>query len=460
MGKQSDKSMAEKNWSPHTIDAQEQQLLEIADKVLDRAKANGATAAEVSLGHGKGMSVNVRNGEVETVEYNRDKSLGITVYFDHRSGSSNTTDYADTALASCVDAACNIARYTEEDEFNGLAEYELLATEFPDLDLHYPWHLEMDEAIDLATRCEQSALAQDSRITNTEGGSLSSHDGADLYANSHGFRGLSRSSRHSISCSVIAGEGEGMQRDYWYDSCRDQTEMRSPESVGKETAARTVRRLGARKATTGTYPVIYEPMVAASLLSHLISAISGSSLYRRASFLLDSKGEKLFKDRIRIHEQPLLKKAPGSASFDNEGVATKPRDIVNGGVLNDYVLSSYSARKLGTQTTGNAGGVHNLTIDPTEDIGLEDMIQSMGTGLVVSELIGFGINNVTGDYSRGAFGFWVENGEIAYPVQEFTIAGNLRDMFMGIEVVGSDFDVRRSTRAGSILVGEMTVAGA
>jgi len=236
--------------------------------------------------------------------------------------------------------------------------------------------------------------------------------------------------------------------------------MHTPESVGLETARRTVRRLGARKATTGSCPVIYEPMVAASLLSHLISAISGSSLYRRASFLVDSKGEQLFKDNIRIHEQPLLKKASGSAIFDNEGVATRARDIVSDGVLNDYVLSSYSARKLGTQTTGNAGGVHNLTIDPTEDVGLEEMIKSMGTGLVVSELIGFGINNVTGDYSRGAFGFWVENGEIAYPVQEFTIAGNLRDMFMGIEVVGSDFDSRRSTRAGSILIGEMTIAGA
>ncbi len=451
---------ASQNWSPQPINPQEQTLLDIADKVLTRASSKGASSAEVSLGHGKGMSVNVRNGEVETVEYNRDKSLGVTVYFGHRSGSSNTTDYADDALESCVDAACNIARYTEEDEFNGLADPALLATEFPDLDLYYPWQVEMNEAIELATRCEQAALNADSRITNTEGGSLSSHDGADLYGNSNGFRGLSRSSRHSISCSVIAGKGDNMQRDYWYDSCRDRSEMRSAESVGEETARRTVRRLGAKKATTGTYPVIYEPMVATSLLSHLISAISGSSLYRRASFLVDSKGKKLFQDNIRIHEQPLLQKAAGSASFDNEGVATRTRDIVTSGVLNDYVLGSYSARKLGTQTTGNAGGVHNLTIDPTEDVGLEEMIAAMGTGLVVSELIGFGINNVTGDYSRGAFGFWVENGEIAYPVQEFTIAGNLRDMFMGIEVVGSDFDPRRSTRSGSILIGELTVAGA
>ncbi|MGB5706876.1 MAG: metalloprotease PmbA [Arenicellales bacterium] len=446
-------------WHPAPIDSQECTLLEIAELALSRAANKGATGAEVSMGHGQGISVTVRRGQVETVEHNRDKSLGVTVFFEHRSGSADTTDYSATAVESCVDAACNIARFTEQDEFNGLAEPDLLATEFPELDLYHPWDLDMEQAIELAQRCEQAALEQDKRITNTEGGSISSHHGSDLYANSNGFRGLSRNSRHSTSCSVIAGEGDGMQRDFWFDSCRDRNDLMLPEEVGKETARRTLRRLGARKIRTGDYPVIYEAPVAGSLMSHLVSAINGSSLYRQASFLLDSKGEQIFSRQIRIHEQPLLKKASGSASFDNEGVATKPRDIVSNGVLNEYVLNSYSARKLGLQTTGNAGGVHNLTIDSTINGGLEDLLSQMGTGLLVSELIGFGVNTVTGDYSRGAFGFWVENGKIEYPVQEFTIAGNLRDMFRSIEAVASDVDTRRSTRTGSLLISKLTVAG-
>lgn len=451
--------MKQSTWQPIPIDSQEQTLLDIAEMALGNAEKNGATAAEVSLGHGQGISVTVRRGEVETVEYNRDKSLGVTVYFEHKSGSANTTDYAPAAVESCVDAACNIARFTEQDEYNGLADPALLATEFPDLDLYHPWELEMDLAIELAQRCEQAALEQDDRISNTEGGSISSHHGADLYANSNGFRGFARSSRHNTSCSVIAGEGDTMQRDFWFDSCRDRDDLLPPEEVGKESARRTLRRLGAKKLRTGDYPIVFEAPVASSLLSHLVSAINGSSLYRQASFLLDAKGEQIFGKDIRIHEQPLLKKASGSATFDNEGVTTQTRDIVTQGVLNGYVLNSYSARKLGMQTTGNAGGVHNLTIDPTVDGGLQDLLAQMGSGLLVTELIGFGINIVTGDYSRGAFGFWVENGKIDYPVQEITIAGNLRDMFMSIEGVGADVDIRRSTRTGSILVRNMTVAG-
>lgn len=451
--------MKQSTWQPIPIDSQEQTLLDIAEMALGNAEKNGATAAEVSLGHGQGISVTVRRGEVETVEYNRDKSLGVTVYFEHKSGSANTTDYAPAAVESCVDAACNIARFTEQDEYNGLADPALLATEFPDLDLYHPWELEMDLAIELAQRCEQAALEQDDRISNTEGGSISSHHGADLYANSNGFSGFARSSRHSSSCSVIAGEGDAMQRDFWFDSCRDRDDLLPPEEVGKESARRTLRRLGAKKLRTGDYPIVFEAPVASSLLSHLVSAINGSSLYRQASFLLDAKGEQIFAKDIRIHEQPLLKKASGSATFDNEGVTTQTRDIVNQGVLNGYVLNSYSARKLGMQTTGNAGGVHNLTIDPTVDGGLQDLLTQMGSGLLVTELIGFGINIVTGDYSRGAFGFWVENGKIDYPVQEITIAGNLRDMFMSIEGVGADVDIRRSIRTGSILMRNMTVAG-
>jgi len=447
------------NWRPEPINPDEQILINVADKAIEMAVAAGATAAEVSLGNGAGLSVTVRQGEVETIEYNRDKSLGISVYFGHRSGSANTTDYGDEALQRCVDAASNIARFTEEDEFGGLADVDKLATEFPDLDLYHPWEVEMEQAIDIATRCEQTALEYDKAISNTEGGSLSSHYGSDVYANSLGFCGISRSSHHSISSSVLVGSGDRMQRDYWYDSCRHRDDLMSPEVVGRETARRALRRLDARKMQTGNFPVIYEAPVAASLFSHFTSAINGAALYRKASFLLDSKGAQIFPENIRIHEQPLLPRASGSAAFDKEGVATRTHDLVRDGILMDYVLGSYSARKLGLETTGNAGGVHNLTIDSTTDGNLADMISDMGTGLVVSELIGHGVNNVTGDYSRGAFGFWVENGEIQYPVQELTIAGNLRDMFRAIAAVGADVDARRGTRTGSVLISNMTIAG-
>lgn len=453
-----------KCWQPEAINAQEQVLLDVAALALALTKKSGASAAEVSLGNGEGLSVSVRHGDVETVEYNRDKSLGITVYFGHRSGSASTTDYARGAIQRCVDAASNIARFTEEDSFNGLAAVEHLAAEFPELDLYYPWNSEMDQAINIAKRCEQAALEYDAAITNSEGGSFCSHHGADVYANSNGFCGLSRSSRHSISSAVLAGSGDDMHRDYWYDTSCDRNDLAAPESIGVAAARRALRRLGARRMRTGNYPVIYQPEVASSLLSHLINAINGGSLYRKASFLVASKGRQLFRDNIHIHEQPLLKKAAASASFDNEGVATRARDIVADGVLMDYVLGSYAARKLGLQTTGNCGGVRNLTIDPTvnstEKGGLDALIKQMDCGLVVAELIGQGVNNVTGDYSRGAFGFWVEHGEIQYPVQEMTIAGNLRDMFMAIEAVGDDVDTRGGTRTGSILVGNMTVAGA
>ncbi len=446
-------------WQPVPVDDRESNLLAVAELALAHGKSIGASAAEASLGNDRGISVTVRNGEVETVEHHRDKSLGVTLYFGQRSGNASTTDFSADAVRACVEAAGRIARYTEEDPFSGLADPDRLARELPDLDLNHPWDVSMEEAIDLAQRCEQAALDSDARISNTEGGSLSSHHGSDLYVNSNGFQGLSRSSRHGYSCSVIAGQGDAMQRDYWYDSRRDRNELVSPEAVGTEAARRTLRRLGARKARTMTCPVIFESSVASSLLSHLVSAISGTSLYRKSSFLVDSLGKQLFPGNIHIHEQPLLRGAAGSASFDNEGVATQTRDIVAGGILEGYLLGSYSARKLGMETTGNAGGVHNLTIDPTMDDGLEELVREVGNGLLVTELIGYGINNVTGDYSRGAFGFLVENGEIAAPVQEMTIAGNLRDMFMGLEAVGADVDTRRNMRTGSILVGKMTVAG-
>jgi PmbA protein len=434
-------------------------LLDVASFALENAKKQGATMAEVSIGQGQGMSVTVRKGEVETVEHNRDKSIGLTVYFGHRSGSASSTDFSEAAILSSVSSACNIARYTEEDEFNGLADADRMATEFPDLDLYHPWDVSMDEAIEIATQCEASALKSDQRISNSEGATVSSHDGSDLYANSHGFRGCSRGSRHSVSCSVIAGEGDGMQRDYWYDTQRRSEDLDSPEKIGEETGRRTVRRLDAGKVKTGEYPVIFEPSVSNSLISHLNSAISGSSLYRKASFLLDYQGKKIFRDDINIYEQPRLKRASGSSAFDGEGVATRENRIIEDGVLQQYLLSSYSARKLGLETTGNAGGVHNLCLDATIDGGLEEMIGSLKKGIVITELIGFGVNNVTGDYSRGAFGFFVENGNISHPVQEFTIAGNLKDIFQNISAVGSDINDKRNIRCGSILIDNITVAG-
>ena len=446
-------------WNPRPGSELEQKILDVAEIALQEAATKGASMAEMGVGQGQGMSVTVRNGEVETVEHNRDKSLAVTVYFGHRTGTASTTDFSEQAIRQSVSSACNIARFTEEDEFNGLAEPDLLATEFPDLDLFHPWELAMDQAIDVAADCEQAALQYDKHISNTEGATLSSHHGVDLYANSNGFRGLSRGSRHSTSCSVIAGSGNSMHRDYWYDSVRDAADLMPSRAVGEEAARRTIRRMGARKIQTGEYPVIFEPTVANSLLSHLISAISGASLYRKASFLLDKAGEQIFPKTVRIHEQPHLLKSAGGASYDGEGVVTTARDIVADGVLKGYVLDSYAARKLNTTTTGNAGGVHNLEIQPTSQHGLEGLIGQMERGLVVSELIGFGVNTVTGDYSRGAFGFWVENGEVQYPVQEFTIAGNLTQIFSNIVSVGADIDQRRNIRAGSIMIGKMTIAG-
>ena len=438
----------------------ERKIIDVAEIALAQASQLGASMAEAGVGQSQGMSVTVRNGEVETVEHNRDKCVAVTVYFGHRSGTASSTDFSEQAIRQSVASACNIARFTEPDDCNGLAERDLLATDFPDLELFHPWQPAMDQAIEIATNCERAALDFDARISNTEGATISSHHGVDLYATSDGFRGLARGSRHSAVCSVIAGQGDAMQRDHWYDSARDAADLIEPRAVGEEAARRTLRRLGARKVRTGEYPVIFEPTVANSLLSHLVGALSGANLYRKASFLLDKAGKRIFPDSIRIHEQPHLPKSPGGASFDGEGVATAARDLVTAGVLQGYVLNSYTARKLNTRTTANAGGVRNLEIQPTTGDGLEALITEMKRGVVVSELIGFGVNTVTGDYSRGAFGFWVENGEIQYPVQEFTIAGNLSQMFQNIVAVGADVDQRRNIRSGSILIGKMTVAGA
>ncbi|MFP5506701.1 MAG: metalloprotease PmbA [Gammaproteobacteria bacterium] len=426
--------------------------------VLDESKACGASAAEAGVSLEAGLSVTVRLGEVETLEYHRDRGVGVTVYFGQRKGSASTSDFAPQALRETVRAACDIARYTNEDDCAGLADAALMAKDIPDLDLCHPWAIDAAGGIELAQRCEAAARDADARITNSEGATLSSHQGLRVYGNSHGFIAGYPSSRHSLSCSVIAGRDEHMQRDYWYDVARRHEDLDSAEHIGRLAAERTLRRLEGRKLGTRQVPVIFAAEIATGLFRSFVSAVRGSSLYRKSSFLLDHLGKPVFPDFVHIHEQPHLRGALGSAPFDSEGVATGARDLIAGGVLQGYVLDSYSARKLGMQTTGNAGGVHNLSVDPG-GLDAEGLLREMGTGLLVTELMGQGVNLVTGDYSRGAAGFWVENGVVQYPVEEITIAGNLKDMFMNIVAIGSDVEHRGNYRTGSVLIERMTVAG-
>jgi PmbA protein len=436
----------------------ESELQSVVNLALEQAASAGADQAEASASIGDGLSISVRMGELETIEHTRDRGLVVNVYYGKRSGSASTSDYSAAAVIDAVKSACSIASFTEEDSASGLADQQDLATEFPDLDLYHPELIDVDEEIQRALACESSARQFDSRINNSEGASISIDRGADYFATSHGFAGSSRRTRYGISCAVIGQTDQGMQRDYWYDSVRKRSDLASAEEVGLAAARRTIRRLDGRKLKTGKMPVIFEAPVASSLISHFIGAISGGALYRKSSFLLDQKGQQVFPEFMRIHEQPLLKSAMGSSAYDNEGVATANRDIVQDGVLQDYVLSSYSARRLGLHTTGNAGGVHNLSVE-SGNLDLPGLLGSMSSGLLVTELVGHGVNPVTGDYSRGAAGFWVENGEIQYPVEEITIAGNLKDMFLQIEAIGSDIDTRGNTRCGSILLADMTIAG-
>lgn len=433
-------------------------LEQAAGLALAQAKKLGASAAEVGLSHSKGLSVSVRQRDVETLEHNNDTGLGITVYFGQSKASSSTSDLSQSAIIEAVQAACNIASHTQADEAAGLADAALMATDLADLSLYHPWDLSVEQAIALATECEAAGLDADSRISNSEGATVSSHHGTRIYANSHGFIGLTNSSRHSVSASLIARDERGMQRDYWYDVARDAADLSTAASVGAKAAERTLARLGAGEVKTGKYPVLFSPEVAPSLFGQLISAIRGSALYRKASFLLDKQGEQIFPEFIHIHEQPHLLKAMGSAMFDAEGVATQPRDIIADGILQGYVLDSYSARRLGLQTTANAGGVHNLTVDSTVADGFDALVKRLDKGIIVTETMGMGVNIVNGDYSQGAAGFWVENGQIQYPVDEFTIASNLQDMFAGIQAVGSDVDVRGNIRCGSVLLDTMTIA--
>lgn len=433
-------------------------LQQLAEDVLKHARDKGATACEVDVSEGFGQSVGVRCDEVETIEFNRDKGVGITVYAGQRKGYASTSDFSAQALRETVEAAINIARFTAEDDCAGLADAALMAKDCPDLDLFHPWALSVEDAIETARRCEQAAFDASPKISNSEGASISTQQAQFVSANSLGFMGGYPTSRHYISCSVIAGEQDAMQRDDWYTTHRNAAQLDDPLRVGRIAAERAVARLGGRKVKTGEFPVLFEAPLAAGLLGSLVHAASGGALYRKSSFLLDHLGKRVMPEFVQISERPHIQCGLGSASFDSDGVATRDREIVTDGILQGYFLSTYSARKLGMQTTGNAGGSHNLIIRPG-DLDLDGLLARMGRGLFLTELLGHGINYVTGDYSRGAAGYWVENGKIAYPVEEITIAGNLKAMLGGIVAVGNDVLVRGSKQSGSILIDRMTVAG-
>ncbi len=436
----------------------QQELSEIVADLLQEAERQGATSAEAGLSVDNGLSVTARLGEVETIEYHCDQSLAVTVYDGQRKGSASSNDFSKASVQETVSAALSIARYASEDPYAGLPDKERLATEFQDLDLSHPWALDTEQAISMAIECEDNARQFDSAITNSEGASINTHQGMRVLGNSLGFLQAYPSTRHSISCSVLAGQDDAMQRDYWYSVARNSQALESAAEVGRKSAERTLQRLGATSLSTRQCPVMFAAEVASSLVGSLIGAVSGGNLYRKSTFLLDALDTQIMPEFMHIHEQPFLKSALGSANYDVEGVATQARDIVQQGVLKSYVLSSYSARKLGMQTTGNAGGVHNLTVDSGE-LDFAAMLKQMDRGLLVTEMMGQGVNMVTGDYSRGASGFWVENGAIQYPVEEITIAGNLKDMFKNFVTVGNDVDLRGNIRCGSILIEQMSVAG-
>ena len=432
-------------------------LERVAAAVLDAARAGGATAAETEVSQAVGQSVTVRKGDVETIAYNRDKGIGVTVYVGARRGHASSADFSDDAIGATVDKALAIARYTAEDPCAGLADPDRLARAWPDLDLYHPWELSVDAAIALGREAEAAALAVDPRISNSEGATASRGESEFVYANSLGFSGGYRSSRHHIDCAVIGDADGAMQRDYWYTAARAPSELLPAADVGRIAGERTARRLGARQLGTLECPVLFEAPEAGDLLGSFVHAVSGGSLYRKSSFLLDSLGAQVFAPHVNIREEPHLLRARGSAPFDNEGVETQRRDVVANGVLQGYFLGSYSARKLGLRSTGNAGGTHNLVVPGTED--LVALMRRMRRGLFVTEQLGQGVNPVTGDYSRGAAGFWIEDGQIAYPVEEITIAGNLKQMFRDIIALGTDVDRRGSRHIGSMLISRMTIAG-
>jgi len=436
------------------------ELSSVVQLALEEARRCGASQCEADASLQRGLTATVRLGEVDTVEYQRDRGLGVTVYFGKRKGSASTADLSAPAVRATVEKACAIARYTAEDEAAGLADPQDLAREIPDLDLYHAWALEPDDAVALARECEAAGLAVDARVKNSEGASVSSQRGVRVYGNSHGFLGGYASTSHTVTCVLLAQDGEDMQRDYWYSTARDPCDLDSIAAIGRRAGERAVARLGARKLATRRAPVVFCPEMARGLFRSFLGAIRGGSQYRKASFLLNAAGQTVFPPFLQLAERPHIVKGLASSPFDDEGVATRDRDLVHDGVLQGYVLDSYSARKLGLKTTGNAGGVHNLIVTaPGHVLPFEQLLKRAGSGLYVTELMGQGVNPVTGDYSRGASGFWIEDGALAYPVHEITIAGNLRDMYRNVVALGDDIDGRGSIQTGSVLVGEMTIAG-
>jgi PmbA protein len=433
-------------------------LAQLMNEVLELAKKEGATNAAVAVNNDRGFSVDVRMGQVETVAFSEDKGIGLTVYLGQRKGGASSTDTTPDALKTMVKAACDIARVSSEDPCFGLADKELMTQHHPDLNLYHPWGITPQEAIELALSCEQEALAADKRIINSDGVSVSSYESHHGYINTYGGAGYIHSTRHGMSCALIASTGEEMQRDYDYTTVRHAKDLISPSKIAQNAAAYAVRRLGASQIDTQSTPVVFSNRLSTGILSSFISAISGSNLYRKSSFLLDAIGQNIFPNWIQMYEQPHILGALGSAPYDGEGVPTRANQFVKQGRLMQYALGSYSARKLGLKTTANSDGVHNLTVDPNAG-DLDDVLKIMDKGLLVTELMGQGVNIMTGDYSRGASGYWVENGMIQFPVQEITIAGNLKEMFQNIQAIGSDVNPNYSTRCGSILIGKMMVAG-
>ena len=441
------------------------ELQEVVASALSNARASGASHAEADASLQRGLTVTVRLGEVDTIEYHRDRGLSLTVYFGKAKGSASTADLRPAAVREIVLKASAIARHTAADECSGLADPEALAREVPDLDLYHPWDLAPEQAVTLARECEAAGLESDARLKNSEGATVTTHSGVRVYGNSHGFLQGFPSTSHSVSCALVAQEGEDMQRDYWYSVARRAQALEDVAVVGRHAAQRALRRLGARRLRTRRAPVLFAPELARGLFGHFVGAIRGASQYRRSSFLLEAAGTQVFPSFLNIAERPHLLQGLASSPFDAEGVATRDRELVQGGVLQGYVLGSYSARKLGLKSTGNAGGIHNLLVTAQagaagpNDGSFQQLVQRMDEGLFVTELMGPGVNGVTGDYSRGASGFWIENGAIAYPVHELTIAGNLREMLRGIVAVGTDIDAQGAICTGSLLIEAMTIAG-
>lgn len=439
------------------------ELAAIAARMVEQCRRHGADQAEVGVDASRGLSVGVRLGEVETLEYTRGAGIGLTVYFGGRKGSASCGDLRPESLADTVEKACAIARHTEPDPAAGLADAALMAVDPGEFDTWHPWDIDAEAAIVQAVACEQAGREADARISNVDGTSLSTSETVSVYANSHGFLGTDRATHHSLSCALIAGAGSTMQRSYWYTHALAARDMESAEAVGRRAAERTVARLDPRPVPTGRHRVMLVPEMARSVIGHLLGAVSGGALYRRSSFLLDRVGTQVLPGWLSLVERPHRLRGLRSAAFDAEGVATRESDLVRDGVLARYLLSSYSARRLGLETTANAGGIHNLDLEAPPShrpADLQAALAALGTGLVVTELMGQGVNPVTGDYSRGAAGFWVEDGHIVHAVDELTIAGNLKDMLLGIEAVGADVDPRSHVATGSMILGEMMVASA